>query len=77
MAKKEGEKGNAQVRHVCITSYRTRLLDGDNACAKAAVDALRHNGIIEDDTLATAFIWPVRQIKVASQDEERTEIIVV
>lgn len=58
---------------VRVVSYRVRLCDPDNLCAKSFVDCLRYAGIIPDDT-AAIMDYSVSQQKVAAKTEERTEI---
>ena len=67
------EKGNPARRRVSVTSYRRRLLDPDNLCPKYALDSLRYLGVLEDDT-AKHIELLVRQEKVKTKEEERTEI---
>lgn len=62
-------------RLVQLTSYRIRLLDEDNLCAKFHVDSLRYAGILPGDDPSQARIQ-TRQEKVAHKHQERTEIIV-
>ncbi len=58
---------------VRVTSFRRRLLDEDNLCAKFMVDCARYAGILQGDDPAQAKI-SVGQIKVARKEDERTEI---
>lgn len=60
---------------VCITSYRRRLLDPDNLCAKWFLDACRYSQLIRDDR-PEDITYTVTQTKVASTEEERTEIVI-
>ena len=64
---------NPQVRVVSVVSYRFRLIDPDNLCVKYHLDGLRYCGLLIDDTAAHVQL-SVRQIKVATKAEERTEI---
>lgn len=84
-AKPEHSTGNAshadrpsQTRHprkclVRITCYRVRPQDPDNGVYKFHVDAIRHAGLLDDDT-ADALDLQVVQVKVQSRAYERTEI---
>ena len=66
--KTEGSPGIA----VRIRSFRSRLLDIDNLCAKSIVDGLRYAGLIPDDTPQDISLT-VSQEKCQAK-EERTEI---
>jgi hypothetical protein len=61
--------------HVRIRSFRTRLLDPDNLCAKYFVDCLRYSGLIPDDR-AEDITLEVSQVKV-NRSEQRTEVEVI
>ena len=65
----------ARVR-VRVVSFRKRLLDPDNLCAKYHIDGLRYCHIIADDT-ARHITIEVSQEKVKTKAEERTEIEIV
>lgn len=69
----EETKGRDTRSRVKISSYRVRLLDPDNMCVKYHVDGLRYAGIIRDDTTNDIELF-VRQFKVKTRQEERTEI---
>lgn len=58
---------------VVITSFRVRLVDDDALVGKYFVDALRYSGLLASDS-AGALDYKVRQEKVASEADERTEI---
>ena len=58
---------------VCVTSFRVRLLDPDNLCPKYFVDCLRYSNCIRDDR-SQDIALEIRQEKVASKSDERTEI---
>ena len=62
-------------RLVRIKSFRVRLLDEDNLCAKFHVDSLRYAGLLPGDDPNQARIQ-VSQEKVAHRHQERTEIFV-
>ena len=69
-------KGKSKARaSVCITSFRTRLLDIDNAFGgqKFLLDAIRMSRLIEDDS-PDKIDLTVKQVKVKTKKEERTEI---
>ncbi len=68
----ESDPGRFLVR---VTSFRRRLLDEDNLCEKFAVDCCRYAGLIPGDAPATTRI-EVRQEKVGSKAEERTEVVI-
>lgn len=72
MGKEEAE-GQYTRRRVSITSHRVRLLDPDNLCIKYHVDGLRYAGVIRDDTTNDIELF-VKQHKVATRKEEKTEI---
>ncbi len=66
--------GDNQVRcHVCVTSFRVRLLDARNIWDANAIDALVEFGLLHDDSPAWAEV-EVSQECVATKDLERTEI---
>ena len=67
---KEGHTGRVPVR---ITSFRRRLLDPDNLCFKYGLDCCRYANLIRSDT-PDAISYEIRQIKVKTREEERTEI---
>jgi len=60
---------------VRITSVRSRLIDPDNLCGKAFVDALRHAGLIPDDT-ASIMDYSISQQKAKTKKDEFTEIVI-
>lgn len=60
---------------VCIKSYRRRLLDPDNLIGKYFLDACRYSRIIRGDR-PEDIQFQVSQEKVASKDQERTEITI-
>jgi hypothetical protein len=60
---------------VRVTSYRVRLLDEDNLCAKYVVDCCRYAGLIPGDSPAITQI-ATGQKKVRSKAEERTEVVI-
>lgn len=75
VGEKEGEGGDPTRVSVRIASYRRRLIDPDNLVPKYFVDACRYAGLIKDDT-AEEIEFSVRQEKVATKEEERTEITI-
>lgn len=60
---------------ISVTSYRRRLLDPDNILAvpKYFIDFLRHVRVLRDDRCQDVEVR-VAQQKVATENEERTEI---
>lgn len=63
-------------RKVCVVSYRVRLIDPDNLCAKYHIDGLRYVGALSDDT-AKHITLSVSQEKVKTKAEEFTLISIV
>jgi hypothetical protein len=57
---------------VRITSFRRRLIDPDNLCAKYFLDCVRYSGLIEDDS-ARHITYQIAQEESA---DPRTEITV-
>lgn len=60
---------------VRVTSFRRRLLDEDNLCAKYVVDCCRYAGLIPGDAPGQARIVTTQE-KVRSKEDERTEILI-
>ena len=58
-----------------VVSYRMRLIDPDNLCAKYAIDCLRYAGAIPDDSEKFIEI-KVSQKKCKRKTRERTEITI-
>jgi len=73
LAESKTQERNPSRSIIRITSFRTRLIDPDNLCAKYFVDGLRYAGIIPDDRPQDIELT-VTQEKVATIAEERTEI---
>lgn len=71
-----GKAGHPNLVFVRVRSYRRKLLDRDNLFPKYFIDALRYSGLIRDDT-TRHIITDVDQEKVESEEEERTEIVLV
>jgi hypothetical protein len=69
LAKGKGEKVDGRRFRVSIIAKRNRLLDPDNACAKAVVDCLRYAGIIKQDDPGS-IEYSISQKKVAKGLEE-------
>lgn len=69
--KRKKENPNRSI--VRVTSFRRRLLDFDNLCPKYFVDSLRYCDLIEDDNPQHIDLQ-IRQEKVKTKQEERTEI---
>jgi len=78
LAKTQVKEKNTGRAIVSITSFRTRLLDRDNLYGgvKYVCDGLRYNHLIHDDTTDSIDLR-VRQFKVKTRKEERTEIEVI
>lgn len=57
-----------------ITSYRQRLLDPDDICAKYLIDGLRYSGLLPGDSEVEIDYERPRQVKVSSKEDERTEV---
>ena len=75
LAAADKEKGDSAPCKVSIISYRRRLLDIDNLYGgvKWFVDALRYEGVIQDDD-PESIALTVSQVKVKTKQEQRTEI---
>jgi hypothetical protein len=73
VAEKTGEDIHTARLVVRIVSLRRRLLDPDNLCPKYFIDGLRYSGLIPGDR-PQDIILEVRQEKVSSKENERTEI---
>lgn len=72
LAESEGAGKGARRIGVRVISYRSRLLDPDNLCAKSLVDGLRYAGLIPGDRPQDIELT-VTQAK-CRKEEERTEI---
>jgi len=74
----EANKGSAFSTQVdiLVVSYRSRESDPDGVCAKAAIDGLVHCGILANDTSKEVRQVAYRTVRVASEREEKTEIII-
>lgn len=72
----KGSAFDSQVNLVVI-NYRHRLCDEDGSSPKAAIDGCVDRGILFDDS--AAYIKEVRnwQVKVGSQDQEKTLLVFV
>ena len=73
LGKKQNEERCAKRHVVRITSFTTRLQDPDNCCPKFHIDALRYEGLIEDDRSIDIELF-VYQTRVKTKKEERVEI---
>ena len=64
------------VQRICIRvqSYRNKLQDPDNGFIKHHIDALRHWGVIADDTQDHITLEILPDVKVRTKREERTEM---
>jgi hypothetical protein len=60
-----------------VINYRCRLCDADGVSAKAAIDGCVHRGLLPDDS--AAHIQEVRswQVKVGSQEQEKTLLVFI
>lgn len=67
------KKENIPKHVVRITCYRVSLQDPDNGIYKFHIDAIRHAGLIPDDTASEIQLIPLQE-KVDTEAEERTEI---
>ena len=75
LAEGEGKEESSQRTIVCIKSFRSRLLDPDNLCAKSLLDGLRYASLIPDDRPQDITLT-VSQEKCAKEDERTTIEIV-
>ena len=73
-----GKQESKERPRVIITSYRTRLLDKDNAYsgAKYLLDSVKHSGFVHDDS-EKEINYEVIQIKVAHRKEEHTTVDII
>lgn len=69
------KEGHTARIHVRVVSYRLRLIDPDNLCAKYFVDACRYAGFIPDDS-AKDIEYSISQEKVNTKELQRTEIVI-
>ena len=76
MAKSKGAAFDSCVS-IEIISYRRRLADADGVSAKAVIDGLIASGILRGDTTKD-IREPIlmRQVKVKTESEEKTVIII-
>lgn len=63
-------KSNPRRCRVSVVSFRKRLIDPDNLCAKFFIDGLRYCGAIADDTAKHVSV----EVSQEQSDFERTEI---
>lgn len=73
LGKTHGEAACSPRFTLRITSFRARLIDPDNLCAKYVIDSLRYAKLLPDDTAQHVKEVIVRQEK-CDKKEERTEI---
>lgn len=73
VAKKAREDSNPKSTCVGITSFRRRLLDPDNCIPKYFIDGCVYAGILHGDS-PDKITLEIRQVKVKTKAEERTEI---
>ena len=71
--KGQAPQADSRRRLVRVVSYRCRLLDPDNLCAKYHIDGLRYAGLIRNDSQSD-IVLELSQQKVTTKAEERTEI---
>lgn len=75
LAASKTSKGSKRRFSVRIVSYRKRLCDADNLCAKRLCDLVRRVGAFPDDSPEYIDL-SVSQKKIGKEEEEWTEIIV-
>jgi hypothetical protein len=73
LGKNKAKKGDSAKFSVRVTSFRHRLLDEDNICAKYHVDLCRYAGILPSDAPATTRIQATQE-KIRSEEKEYTLI---
>jgi len=73
VAEKTDTRFDSPVR-LRIISYRVRLTDADNCCAKYAIDGIVEAGILRDDSPKYVQSVEHSQVKVKNKSEERTVI---
>ena len=61
---------------ILIHSFRHRLGDPDGISAKAAIDGIVASGILADDTAKQIKEVRFKQTKIATSQDEKTEIII-
>jgi hypothetical protein len=61
---------------VSVHCYRHRAADPDGTCAKWAIDALVHQGILRDDGPKYVREVRFRQTEIPRSEQERTEILI-
>lgn len=61
---------------ITIVSFRMRLADSDGISGKAAIDGLVHAGVIRDDSPQYVEEVRYRQVKVATKEQQKTQIII-
>ena len=72
-----GEKTNPRFDtpvRLRVISYRVRLTDADNCCAKYAIDGIVEAGILRDDSPKYVQSVTHEQVKVKNKSEEKTVI---
>lgn len=77
MEKKKGARFNSPV-YINVLSVRKRLADRDGISAKAAIDGLRHCGILQNDTTKQIkdIRYPQQKCRFDRGEEEYTEITI-
>jgi Holliday junction resolvase RusA-like endonuclease len=62
--------------NVTFLHYRHRLADVDGVSIKACLDGIVKAGLLKDDSCSEINEVRQRQIKIASSEDEKTEIII-
>ncbi len=75
LGKNRRKKEDPKRYRISIVSFRVRLIDPDNLCAKFFIDSLRYSRVIDDDS-SRHVIVEVSQQKVAKTNQQRTEITI-
>jgi len=73
LGEKKVQGRTGQKFHIRIKSFRKRLIDEDNLCAKYHTDLCRYAGILPDDAPGICKI-EVSQVKTAKGETEKTLI---
>jgi Holliday junction resolvase RusA-like endonuclease len=62
--------------HILIHSFRHRLVDPDNICAKGVIDAIVRAGLLADDTTEQISEVRYKQTKIGTKEKEKTEVTI-
>jgi len=73
--KNEGAAFTSRVS-IEIVSYRSRFADADGISAKAAIDGIVAAGVLRDDSAKEISEVRYRQVRVQSEADEKTEIVI-